>query len=112
MLPSYQALAESQLQNEHLIKAYHELHSKYQRLCASQSKGPRQRAVDKAKMLEDEEIKCLSKKYAIVVEPWIDNGVFVPHPEGIDTADPDSYGLEFSIEQLRTEDVTTCNHTL
>jgi hypothetical protein len=105
MLPSYQALAESQLQNERLIKAYHELHSKYQGLRASQPKGPRQRAVDKAKTLEDEEVKRLGKKYAIMVEPWIDKGVFVPRPEGIDTADPDSYGSEFSIDQLRAEEL-------
>jgi hypothetical protein len=105
MLPLYQALAESQLQNECLIKAYHELHSKYQGLRASQPKGAKQCAVDRAKTLEDEEVKHLGKKYAIMVEPWVDKGVFVLRPEGIDTADPDNYGSELSIEQLRTEEL-------
>jgi hypothetical protein len=56
-------------------------------------------------MLEDEEVKHLGNKYAIMVEPWVNKGVFVLRPEGIDTADPDNYGLELSIEQLRTEEL-------
>lgn len=105
MLLLYQALGESQLQNERLIKAYHELHSKYRGLLASQPKGAKRRAVDKVKSLEDEEVKRLGKKYAIMVEPWIDKGAFAPRPEGIDAADLDIYESEFSLDQLRIEEL-------
>jgi hypothetical protein len=100
-----QALAESQLQNERLIKAYHELYVKYRGLLVSQPKGAKRRIVDNIKATEDKEVKLLGKKYAIMVEPWIDPELFAPRPEGVNISDPDNYKSELFIGPMRAEEL-------
>ena len=76
--PLCQALKESQLQNQHFKQAYQQLYVKYRGVLANLPKQGGKRTVENIKMKEDQEATQLGKRYAIMVEPWVDLDVFAP----------------------------------
>lgn len=59
----------------------------------------------KVKTKEYKEIALLGRKYAIMVEPWVDKHTFAPRPEGADVSDPSNYESTWRVEQRRIEEL-------
>lgn len=100
----FQALKQFQIETRRLESACRRFSATYGRVLVSSPKGGKE-AMVKVKTKEYKEIALLGRKYAIMVEPWVDKHTFAPRPEGIDVSDPSNYESTWRVEQRRIEEL-------